>query len=392
MIFIGPTMDDVRDSMITGESGIEATQKPWNPCEYHITERRIVWPKKHVIAHIRTSEKPRSIRSLNTGWAWCDELAFWSHVEECWANLVFANRKGSPSEYYFGTTPLPTRFIRWMVSRDDVLIQGGSSYENRANLDPDWFRKNIAVYEGTRRGEQEIHGKVLDDAQGSMFDRSTFKYIDFEDLPDMQAKVVAVDPSGGEKSQQQIERESQSPDYEPDETGIIAVTMDFEGNFYVFRDVTPESGTHSRDWSQAAVVCGIGIEADEIVAEKNYGGDMVETAITGTEQWPQFEGKMVVQTSIKGKVDRAEPVSQAYMLGQVFHVGGPSRLRKLESELEDFDRNTGKSNGRSPNRLDALVHAILRLMQIRMDGGGLVQGMTEDDMDDLVRSYQAGLG
>lgn len=390
MGLIGPTMDDVRDAMIDGESGILATQKPWNPCEYHITERRIVWPKSHVIASIRTSEKPRSIRGLNIGFAWCDELAFWSHVEECWANLVFANRKGSPSEIYFGTTPLPTKFLRDLANRADVYVQGGSSYENRANLDPEWFEKNIAVYEGTRRGDQEIHGIILDDNDERKFRFDWIRRADPWNLPRMEWTVVGVDPAGGSKTRAQKIKESQSPDREPDATGIVVVSMDEDGAIYLRRDATPERGTHSKAWGEIVVQVAIEFDADEIVAERNYGGDMVETTVELRPSRAQCGASMIVQQSLANKTERASPLSDRLRDQMVFHVGGPSIFRDLEQEMIGFDAITGKSDGKSPNRLDAYVHAVLRLLSKRQESGRPVPGWSEDDLQDLARAYHSG--
>ncbi len=388
MAIIGPTMDDVRDSMIDGESGILATQKPWNPCEYQITERRVFWPKTNVIAHIRATEKPRSIRSLNLGWAWCDELAFWSNVEECWANLMFALRKGSPSELYFGTTPLPTAFIRALAKRTDILIQGGDSHENRANLDPTWFANNITIYEGTRRWKQEVQGIVLDDDVEALFKQDWIRRIEPHDLPEMERTVIAIDPSGGTSAEKRAR--AKTGDREPDQAGIIAVSIDYDGRFYVRRDATPPSGTHSRDWSQKAVEYAIAMEADEIVAERNYGGDMVETVITTAPNWGECYAEMIVQNSLKSKTDRAVPIGQLYENQQIFHVGGPTVFRELEAEMDGFDKDTGKSNGKSPNRLDALVHGVLRLIERRQSSGGTVHGLSETDVAGLVSAFRGG--
>ena len=59
----------------------------------------------------------------------------------------------------------------------------------------------------------------------------------------------------------------------------------------------------------------------------------------------------------KAKLLRAEPVSQLYEQGRVHHVG---ELTALEDEMCDY---TGEANQDSPNRLDALVYAVLALME-----------------------------
>jgi phage terminase large subunit-like protein len=60
----------------------------------------------------------------------------------------------------------------------------------------------------------------------------------------------------------------------------------------------------------------------------------------------------------RAKYARAEPVSTLYAQGRVRHVGA---YPALEDEMCDFGP-AGLSNGRSPDRLDALVWALTHLM------------------------------
>jgi phage terminase large subunit-like protein len=59
----------------------------------------------------------------------------------------------------------------------------------------------------------------------------------------------------------------------------------------------------------------------------------------------------------RGKWLRAEPVAALYEQGRVKHVGS---FPALEDEMCDFGVN-GLSDGRSPDRLDALVWAVTAL-------------------------------
>jgi phage terminase large subunit-like protein len=63
----------------------------------------------------------------------------------------------------------------------------------------------------------------------------------------------------------------------------------------------------------------------------------------------------------RGKWLRAEPVAALYEQGKVRHAG---RLAELEDEMCDFGPD-GLSNGRSPDRVDALVWAVTELMLAR---------------------------
>ena len=60
----------------------------------------------------------------------------------------------------------------------------------------------------------------------------------------------------------------------------------------------------------------------------------------------------------RGKALRAEPIAALYEPGRVRHAG---RFAALEDEMCDFT-HAGLSNGRSPDRVDALVWALSELM------------------------------
>jgi len=66
----------------------------------------------------------------------------------------------------------------------------------------------------------------------------------------------------------------------------------------------------------------------------------------------------------RGKYLRAEPVAALYEQGRVKHAGA---FPALEDEMCDFGLD-GLSNGRSPDRLDALVWAATSLSFGARDG------------------------
>ncbi len=63
----------------------------------------------------------------------------------------------------------------------------------------------------------------------------------------------------------------------------------------------------------------------------------------------------------RGKWVRAEPVAQLYAEGRVAHYG---TFPELERQMCDFATD-GLSNGKSPDRLDALVWALTELLLTR---------------------------
>jgi len=81
---------------------------------------------------------------------------------------------------------------------------------------------------------------------------------------------------------------------------------------------------------------------------------MVRAVISGVD--PAVP--VIAVRATRGKWLRAEPVAALYAQGRVSHVGA---FAALEDEMAGFGLD-GLSNGRSPDRVDALVWAVSHLM------------------------------
>lgn len=152
--------------------------------------------------------------------------------------------------------------------------------------------------------------------------------------------VVAVDPATSNSDTS-------------DEHGIIAASLYGPNEYQIRADATLERG-RPEDWAGRAIATYDRYDADAIVIETNQGGDMCESTLRNAG----FKGKVIRVHAYKGKTLRAEPASALYGLRYVSHAPG---CGKLEDEQLDFDPITGKSQGRSPNRLDAAVYALTEL-------------------------------
>jgi phage terminase large subunit-like protein len=89
-----------------------------------------------------------------------------------------------------------------------------------------------------------------------------------------------------------------------------------------------------------------------VVAEVNQGGALVKNAILSID--PTI--KVLEVHSKHGKQLRAEPIVLAYEQGRVHHVG---YLQDLESQMYSW---IPESSSKSPDRVDALVHALTALL------------------------------
>ena len=138
-----------------------------------------------------------------------------------------------------------------------------------------------------------------------------------------------------------------------DEHGI-GVATEYEGGnrFSIDADYTRKGSP--KQWAEAAIAAYDKHDADAIVIETNQGGDMCEDTLRNAG----FTGRIIRVHASKGKTIRAEPIAALYELGYVQHKIG---LSDAEEEMLDFDPLTGKSNGKSPNRVDWIVWALTEL-------------------------------
>ena len=87
-----------------------------------------------------------------------------------------------------------------------------------------------------------------------------------------------------------------------------------------------------------------------IVGEANQGGDLIEHTLRAVDRGIPY--KKINAKQVKRL--RAEPIAALYEQGRVHHVG---TFRELEDQMTGWLPDSGYS----PDRLDALVHAIAEL-------------------------------
>jgi phage terminase large subunit-like protein len=334
---VGPTPAQARDIMVEGESGLLAISPPWFRPEYEPAKRRLTWPNG-TRASIFSAFEFDHLRGPQHHWAWAEEVAAWKHASEAWEQLDFGLRLGVDPRCVATTTPRPIRLVRDLLKHPGTVVTSGSTYENRANLARPYLDSILAKYEGTRLGRQEIHGEVLDDVPGALWQRAPLDELRVTEAPELVRLVVAVDPAvtSGEDS---------------DETGIVAAGKGVDGHYYVLGDWTCRLSPDA--WAQRAVGVYHELRADRLVAEVNQGGDMVERVVRTVDKRVAY--KAVRAT--RGKRTRAEPIAALYEQGKVHHTG---TLDLLEDQMCCYvpDAYDG-----SPDRVDALVWALTELSE-----------------------------
>lgn len=339
---VGATGPDLRETMIEGESGlIYVCERAGAPGKWEPSRRRFTFANG-AIATGFSSEEPDRLRGPQHGLAWADEPAHWENLEETWDNLLLGLRLGRMPQIAATTTPLPSKWMKTTAAAETTVVTRESTYANLDNLAPTFAQVVLARYEGTRQGRQELHGEILEDVEGALWQSRFIDDHRVERAPDLVRVVVGVDPAGTSTRRS-------------DETGIVVVGIDEEGEVYVLADY---SGTYSpAAWADKVAWAHDRHQADEVVAENNYGGEMVSATLENAN----LAMKVTEVNSRRGKLIRAEPVEALYEKGKVHHVGIPSpspdvpfHLEALETQMVEWIPGTGSS----PDRLDALVHGV----------------------------------
>lgn len=338
---VAPTAADTRDVMVEGVAGILTIAPPWARPDYEPSKRRLTWPNG-AVATTFSSEEADRLRGPQFDAAWCDELAAWNEPQQTWDMLQFGLRLGSNPKCLITTTPRPIKLLRELLAREgrDVVVTRGSTFENEANLAPAFLQAIRERYEGTRLGRQELNAELLEEVQGALWTRAMLDDSRVKSVPELRRVVVAVDPSGT------------SGNDDGDTIGIVAAGVGVDGQGYVIAD---RSAKLSPDgWGRRAVAAYHEFNADRIVAERNFGGAMVEHVIRTADRSVAFKEV----TASRGKIQRAEPIAALFEQRKVKFVGS---FPELEDQLCAMT-GSGYAGDGSPDRADALVWALTELM------------------------------
>lgn len=288
----------------------------------------------------------------------CDEPIKWPNPEDTWREgirpALRADIPGDKPRALVTTTPKPIMLLKnWVTDpvKWKVAIVRGSTFDNMINLSEDAVEELRQTYEGTALGRQELYGELLDDITGALFAYSTIHANRVDIGPEKVAhRTVGVDPG-------------LTGDEDGDEMGVIVASRDHKDHCYVLADETTKLA--GRDAALHAWHVYARYECDTLVYESNLGKAWMHQVFTDAFRELQRAGifpsevinpPLVPVFSNQGKKLRAEPVAMRYSQGRVHHIG---TFEKLEAQMLTFDPLSSKA---SPDRLDALVHAIRHLM------------------------------
>jgi phage terminase large subunit-like protein len=213
--------------------------------------------------------------------------------------------------------------------------------DNQGNLSETYLDTITGVYAGTRLAAQELYGEMLDSVEGALWTLEMLESTRISSYPGQTPlRVIGVDPSVAENPR--------------DECGIVVCASTADRDLYkrqawVLEDATIHGSPEV--WANKVVEMARRWGCP-VVAEVNQGGALVRNAINSID--PNI--KVFEVHSKHGKALRAEPIVLAYEQQRVHHIG---YLAELEDQMTSWIPG---ETSKSPDRVDALVHAMTALL------------------------------
>lgn len=367
-LLVARTAADVRDVIVEGDSGILAVSPPSERPEYFPSKRRLEWANGNT-AVLASADEPDSLRGPQAHYSWGDEVAAWripaGDELSAWDNLRFATRLGSRAQILLTTTPKRVRMLYDLLEEQKtgpskVLVTRGTTYDNAGNLAKGTLAGLTGTYGGTRKGNQELMGELLEAAEGALWtDAHIMQARNANEMTSWAPmRIVGVDPSVAENP--------------GDECGIVVCGSTGGADLYkrtawVLEDASVKGSPDV--WAKEVVRMAKKYSCP-VVAEVNQGSSLIRRAINTIDP----DVKVLEVHARQGKQLRAEPVSLAYDQDRVKHLG---KLDDLEEQMVSWVPGEGKS----PDRVDALVHALTALLITPPQGysGGVVRARSLSD-------------
>ncbi|MBE4788407.1 terminase large subunit domain-containing protein [Streptomyces caniscabiei] len=359
---IAPTLGDGVTSMYEGPGGIRNAD-PGARLVQAPGGMVIRWPNGSQ-AKMYGSHTPEDVERLRAGGNSClavlEEFATWRYMEQTYDQLRFGLRSGPRPHWIAATTPKPRPLLKRMLSGDiaGIVHTHATMYDN-PHLEQSVKDALEDTYAGTDIGAQELHGRLIDEVSEALWTRATLEEtrVRADEVPELKRISVGVDPSGG-AGEQGIVVVGKSGLLLP---GALAGSpLDAEDALLVRAQAQERPQYHGfvlddrscklspDQWGRRAVQAAIDWDADELVAETNYGGAMCVATLRTAAEALGVDIPIRTVTATRGKVVRAQPVAALSAQGR-WHMAG------VFPELEDQLATWYPELGWSPDRLDAMV-------------------------------------
>lgn len=326
-------------------------------------DKQIIKCHNGVTIDCRTSQQGE-IRGPNYTFVWIDELVnCWDHlpdkVEKMFAILDASIRKGGAQILITTTGDRWPIFKKWyeMYNASNPLIQirTGTMKENEY-LSPQAIQALYEQYGNSRYEDLELNGIINFDVEGALWSP---KLINDTRRRSIEEVANPPNPNG-------IRRYANPLDFflkfvigadpattshaNSDAWGLVVVGLGRDHHLYVVEDKSRVMSPN--DAANAIAQLHTTYRSAQVVAESNQGGEMI-TYILRTKN-PNLTPKLV--HAHQNKMTRAQPVVVLWDQNRAHIVGN---MKELEQEMCEY---TGDEKQKSPNRLDAMVHAAQYLL------------------------------
>lgn len=148
MALIGETMEQAREVMVFGESGILACSPPDRMPKWVANRQMLVWPNG-AEARLYSAFDPERLRGPQFDAVWADELAKWPKAQETWDMMQFALRLGKNPRACVTTTPRNVGILKALLERSSTVQTHAPTEANRAYLAEGFLEEVRARYAGT---------------------------------------------------------------------------------------------------------------------------------------------------------------------------------------------------------------------------------------------------
>lgn len=323
------------------------------------------------------AEVPDNLRGWAFDKAWADEFAAWNRhtAQAVYDMLWFCLREAEKPQVVVSTTPKPLPHVVKLVKRNQnqqaridamrdagedapagprVAVTRGHMNDNLANLSEAAVQELTDSYEGTRLGDQELAGILLEDVEGALWQRWMFEGDEFriprDQVVNLDRVVVAVDPAV-------------TTTETADDSGICVAGRgrwrdttyaDQRPRGYVFHS-EKQKLTPIQTMTRAAFLYHLH-KADAVILEANNGGEYLRTVLMMVD--PTVNCRIVHAS--RDKRARATPAAGLYEQQRMHHVGTPKDFDQLETVMTTYVGASDREE-KSPDDLDALVWALTDL-------------------------------
>jgi phage terminase large subunit-like protein len=373
-----PTNADVRDVCLEGETGL-ITMYGHRFSYYN----RSTWEARHVkggYVKAMGTEKPKRWNGPQWSFLWFDEFSLCNRkaIVDALLGLRLGPKRGPWRARMLATlTPKGQKWVQKLLEAEDAYVPHYIRPDGKPRFpttfdNPHLPERRVQLlkqkYMGTRLGMQEMMGLFIGDTIGAMWSHDIIRCeTDPEEWPPYFLRiVVSIDPAGTAARRKADENATSEEDMAnfkiSASTAICVSALGSDGRIYI---LAWQAGQYSpNEWASKAVLLFRMFGADRIVAERNYGGDMVEATLRNV--WK--DAPITIVSASRGKAIRAEPVKALYEQGRVVHC---MIFSDAEAQMCSF-KNTDENEG--ADYVDSMVWGVWELMGWNENSGAGVFG------------------